>query len=679
MKKRTIMRRRAFVWFMCVMLSIPLLAEAHVTELVIKEKESPTFEGLAFGSVGQYERLVGYARGELDPTDLLNAGIVNIDRAPRNARGCVEYEADVFILKPVDLEKGNARLFYDVLNRGNKTADMTINNGPTYGPEGNNPRLAKDAGDGFLMKEGYTIVWSGWQLSYPYPGSTNARNDATGDRMSARFPVATEEDGSPIIGLSREEFIDGGNQSSFVGNLGYPTADNHPALSTLTVRQKETYPRQTPKDMTWRYLSDWKIEITRPAGYDGGAIYEFIYPAKDPVVYGIAFAAVRDVVSYLRYGTSDDEGNPNPLAPKGTPGVEKVLTHGRSQCGRFLRDMIYQGFNQNEKGRIVFDGVMALVAGSRKSFCNFEFAQPGRWSRQHEDHLQPGDQFPFTYGVLTDPISGRTDSILAKCRKSDTCPKIMQIDTDTEFWQGRASLVLTDTKGADITLPDSVRYYLLGSAQHAPAGTTDRSFRRYLSNPLDYRPFTRALIVALDKWITDGTEPPASRYPKRADGTLVPPDQVKFPKIPGVVYNGVVNGLRLTDYSVQPPAEGRAYPVLVPQVDSVGNTLAGVLHPFIEVPTATHTGWNLRASGHAENELGDGYGSYIPFAQTRAERTASGDPRPSIEERYSNHDAYVSKVAEVVDRLVQERFLLEWDAHRIKKAAAVSSIGKPQK
>lgn len=668
--------KNIFFWFLSAMLLISNLGEAKVIEMVITSKESPTFEALNFGSVGPYERLVGYVRGELKPTDPLNAGIVNIDKTSRNIRGYVEYKVDVFILKPMDLKKGNGRILYDVLNRGDKLCTFFINSGP----RGNNPRLAADVGTGFLMKEGYTIVWSGWQCNYSFPGESAGLPSAGGDRMFAHFPIATK-DGNSLVGLSREEFIEKSNKSPFIGNLSYPAADIYPALATLTVRENQTDPRKIPKDLTWRYLNQWQIEITRPTGFDGGAIYEFIYPAKDPIVMGMAFASVRDVVSYLRYGICDDLGNPNPLAPDGRPSVQKTLGMGISQSGRFLRDFIYQDFNIDENGRQVFDGALPIVAGSRKNFCNFEFAQPGRWSRQHADHLQPGDQFPFTYGVLTDPVSGRTDGILAKCQKTGTCPKIMHVDTDSELWQARASLVVTDTTGVDITLPDNVRAYLFASAQHNAAWVMSRRICQNLSNPLDYRPFLRALIVALDEWVSGGVAPPASRFPKRADGTLVPPDRAstKFPYIPGVIYNGLLNGLRLTDYSVQPPIEGEAYPVFVSRVDSDGNGVAGILHPFIEVPTATHTGWNLRALGQAENELCSSNGSYIPFAKTRDDRLALGDPRLSIEERYPNHDNYVSKVAKAVERLVRERLLIEEDARIIIEAVTLSNIGKPKK
>lgn len=684
------MRRNALL-ALALTLLLPLVAEARITELVITStgSESPTFEGSSFPPVGQYERLVGVAKGELDPNDPLNAGIVDIEKAPRNARGMVEYDVDIFILKPVDLSRGNGRIFYDVLNRGNKLAIGFFNSGYLGGIghgslRANVPQSAADAGNGFLMRHGYTIVWSGWQVSYPIPGQSDisgSRIQAGGGRMSARFPTAKNSDGSPIVGLSREEAIVSSNASPFVVNLTYPAADLNPANATLTVRERQQDPRQTPPGMSWRYLDQWHIEIVRPSSpvFDGGAIFEFIYPAQDPTVSGMALASLRDVNSFLRYEVMDDAGNPNPLAPGGRPAIERAIVYGASQSGRFLRDFIYEGFNQDERGRIVFDGAMPDIAGSRRNWINFRFSQTGRFSRQHEDHFQAGDQFPFTYGILHDPISGLTDGILAGCQATGTCPQIMHTDTNSEVWQARASLVVTDTAGEDITLPDNVRAYLFDSAQHVwLGGVPARGICQQLSNPMDYQPIRRALLVALDQWVTDGTEPPASRFPSRADGTLVPSDQAStgFPAIPGVTYNGVFNWLRLTDYGVQPPAEGDFYPVFVTKVDGDGNGLAGIRPPDVEVPLATHTGWNLRAAGQAQNELCGTTGSYIPFAATRAERLASGDPRPSIEERYKNHGRYVSAIAHAVNRLRQQRLLLDADAQAYKEAAAQSGIGK---
>ena len=644
-------------------------AEAEVVRFEVLEVESPTFEGREFGSVGPYEKIVARAFLEVDPTDPHNAGIVDLKQAPRNAAKRVEFVADVVILKPIDLAQGNGRIFYEVVNRGRKRSLGLINDAPWN----NDPTTAADAGNGYLMREGYTVVWSGWQGDVP---------PAEG-LMRLEVPILTG-----VTGTNQDEFILSDVYTPF-GSLSYSVADLDPAKATLTVRQNERDPRVTPFDLSFEYVvaapagvgatSPDQILIHRPSGFDGGAIYELTYLARDPVVMGLAFASTRDVISFLRQEKSDPMGNPNPLAPNGSPAIRYAYAFGRSQSGRFLRDFLYQGFNEDEKGQRVFEGILPHVAGSRKMFTNYRWAQPGRYSRQHETHLTAGDQFPFTYGVLTDPLTGKRDGILARCLEAKNCPKVMHTDTSTEFWQARSSLVVTDTTGADIELPPNVRAYLIASAPHgnsidAVPGPT--AYCQQLSNPLHVGESMRALLHALDRWVSEGVEPPHSRFPSRSEGTLVTPDPagMRFPSIPKLTYNGRVNGLRVTDYSAQPPREGKAYPVFVPRVDVDGNDLAGIRMPAVEVPRATYLGWNHRRDGFAEGELCSLTGSSIPFAETRAERKASGDPRLSIEERYPAHEAYVDKVKEAVNRLLEDRLLLEEDAKRIVERAKQSPI-----
>ncbi len=666
-------------------------AGAVLTELVI-ETTVPHDGGTAFGDVGAYEELRGYAIGELDPADPGNAGIVNLDRAPLNANGRVEYRVDVEIWRPVDLARGNGWMLYEVVNRGNKLAPFFVN-GVTD----------------FLFEEGYTLVWSGWQGDIASGGS----------RVGTVFPVATDN-GATIVGLSRDEFIVSSNASPFDATLSYPAASLDPNLATLTVRENEKDPRQTPAGLAFEYLSDTQIRITRPVSpeFDGGAIYEFIYPARDPIVMGIGLAATRDVNSFLRYEKADSAGNENPLAglagrrhgrhgeddddggdrkghgredddddddddddkPRHAPDGARAFAIGISQSGRFLRDLIYQGFNEDEAGRQVFEGAIPVIAGSRKTFTNFEFAQPGRFSRQHEDHLYPGDQFPFTYGTLTDPVTGVRDGILKRCRESHTCPKVMHFDSETEIWQARGSLVVTDgdpVRPRDIKLPRDVRAYLMAGTQHGPAGTPSFGICQQLSNPLNYRPILRAIIDGMREWLATGRKPPKSNYGSVRKGTLITPLQsvAEFPAIPGVFFNGLVNGLTVNDHSVLPPLEGDAYPVLVPLVDADGNSVAGVQHPNLQAPVATHGGWNLRAAGQAENELCSLTGSYIPFAATKAERIASGDPRPSIAERYKRAKSYVQRVRRAAQMLEGQRLLLPADADAIVEEAKASGIG----
>jgi hypothetical protein len=620
-----------------------------VRHLEITEHEAPVFDGTEFGSSGAYERLHGTAISELDPAHPLNAGIVNIERAPRNARGLVEYRSEFRMLRPRDSARGNGWLVYDVPNRGNQLIMPRLNGAP----EGSHPG---HAGNGFLMRRGYTLVWSAWQGDVP-PGN---------DRLVARFPVV-----AGVTGMVREEFIaeatgllgDGNieelSEDRFIGALVYPAAD--PAEATLTVREREADPRATPPGLAWRLVDDRHVEITRPtaSGFDRGAIFEFIYRARDPIVMGIGFAAIRDLVSHLRHAT---------------PGIRHTLGFGISQSGRVLRDLVYQGFNQDLGGRRVFDGIMPVVAGSRRTCINWQFAQAGRYSRQHEDHSYGDDQFPFSYPTLHDPISGRTGGILQRARDAGVCPKVMHLDTESDVWQARASLVATDTAGADLAMPDDVRIYAVTGVPHAPFRPLTRPVMQLPGNPLGYGAFMRSLLVALTEWIEHGTRPPDSRFPSRAAGTLVPlaAARAAFPSLPRVRFPTVLNELRLRDHTVEPPAEGAAYPVFVQSTDADGNALGGIRHPLLDAPVATHAGWSLRAAGFGEGDLFTVQGSMVPFAADETERRRNGDPRPSLAARYGSREAWAARLAEAAQRLVAERLLLAEDAERLDAAARES-------
>jgi Alpha/beta hydrolase domain len=625
-----------------------------VRHIEIIERETSVFDGAEFGVVGAYERLHGIAHCELDPTHRLNAGIVNLDVAPRNARGNVEYQSQFRILKPLDLARGNGVLVYDVPNRGNQLIMARLNGAP----EGGHP---KHAGSGFLMRRGFTLAWSGWQGDVP----------SGNDRLTARFPIV-----EGITGTVREEFIAeatgllGDNniqevaEDRFIGTLVYPVADA--AGATLTVREREADPRATPAGLAWRLIDDRHVEITRPSapGYDCGAIFEFIYRARDPVVMGIGFAAIRDIVSYLRHDSD------SPLRS----GIRHALGFGISQSGRVLRDLVYLGFNQDLSGRPVFDGIMPVVAGSRRTCINWQFAQAGRYSRQHEDHSYGDDQFPFSYPTLSDPISGRAGGILQGAHDAGVCPKVMHLDTESDVWQARASLVATDTSGADITMPDEVRIYSVTGVPHAPFRPLTKPVMQLPGNPLGYGAFMRALLVALTEWAVHGTSPPASRFPSRGAGTLVALAEAReqFPRLAGVNFPTVLNELRLRDHSVEPPLETETYLVFVQPADADGNALGGLRHPLLDAPLATHVGWSLRAAGFGEGDLFTIQGSIIAFAATEAERQRNGDPRPSLEARYASRDAWAAKLADAANRLVADRLLLREDADRLIATARES-------
>jgi Alpha/beta hydrolase domain len=622
---------------------------------------------MSFGEVGAYEKVVGRAFAEVEPAHRLNAGIVNIVNAPTNSAGLVEYSADFYLLKPLNLRKSNRRIFYDVLNRGNKLALNNLNDAPRV----NDPTAAGDAGNGFLMRQGYSLLWSGWQ------GDLAAGDDL----MRAMLPVATDR-GAAIVATNRDEFIFEHTRNPITVILSYPADPDHRAAATLTVRQREQDERVPIGREQWRFTANNKIEIIRPAGFDASAIYEFIYQARDPIVMGLGFAAVRDLVAFMRHQPVDTEGRPNPLNLDGRPAVDYVLAYGASQSGRFLRDFLWQGFNQNLQGRKVFDGVIASVAGSRKAFVNFAFAQPGRFSRQHEDRIFPHDQFPFSYATTTDPVSGKTDGILARCQASSTCPKIMQTEGSTDFWHGRAGLLVADGNGKEIPIPQNVRLYLFASIQHGGGSVAANfPFNLYPANPAEYSGVHRALVVALDEWVSHGVVPPPSHFPSVSDGTLVSPspESYRFPAIPRVSYPALVNELSEMNYSVQPPKPitGRNYLILVPKINDDGNEIAGVRLPGIAVPRGTHTGWNLRRKGFAEGELLL-LGSYFPFASTKGERLASGDPRPSLEERYPTNEDYVNAIARAARALQELKLLLAEDVERIVNAAVALVGGSAQ-
>jgi hypothetical protein len=683
------MRRNMALVILIALLFIPLVTHARVMDTVITKTESPIFGGTEFGKVGKYERLEGLMKCEVDPKHPSNSVIVNIDKAPKNAKGFVEYDVDVVILKPVDISKGNGKILFDTPNRGRMITLGTFNNAPNL-PTGLS--TAESAGNGFLMKEGFTIVSAGWQVTYPKSGvnqyliGLGSRVPAAPGMLLARLPVAKNTDGSSVTGKSREEYYDPpfnmpGKDNAYLKYLTYPAATLDRAQATLTMRAHERDNNRVPIT-DWEYVDEWTFKFPKPAGSDPGAIYEFIYSAQDPVVYGLGFASIRDVVSFLRYEAKDDKGNPNPLATassKSPSHIGKVLGYGASQTGRIIKTFVVEGFNGDEKGRMVFDGINSHIGASRKNWLNGQFS--------HTGDIFGNDQFPFTYARTTDHFTGVTGSNLARCEKSHTCPKIIHTDSESEIWSSGGSLVVTDTKGAsDLKLPKNVRTYLFTGAKHGAGGSIDPGLCQQLVNPLDYRPLSRAVLTLLDKWVTSKVEPPSSRYPTLSKKTLVAPAKLDFPKVPAfnydkytlpaVNYNGLYLGAYLVDYTKFPPESREEYPVYVMKVDKDGNGVDGVRLPDITVPAATYTGWNRFKPGYGgDYRLCTASGSFIPFAKTKAERTASGDPRLSLEERYPNHDDYVKKVDRAVKKLLQERFLLDEDGQAIMKKAAESTIG----
>jgi hypothetical protein len=670
--------------------------EARITRLQITTVESPTFGGRAFGAsgeIGTYEKLIGRAYGEVDPTDQRNALITDLVLAPRNTGGNIEYAMDVYILKPVDMRLGNSKLFVEVNNRGNKLFGAF--NG---GPLGNNPSTAADAGDAFLMNQGYALAWNGWDPTAA-PGNS---------RLTIHVPVAHSADGTSITGPSYEYLVFD-NATTVQAAITYTANSVDTSLARLTVRQHLTDAPTVLAPTDWSFVNGKTIQLL-PAGtaFRQSAIYELSYMARDPIVAGLGFAATRDFVSFLRHAKEDDFGNPNPLA--GT--VEHTLAFTVSQPARYLNDFVWLGFNEDESGRRVFDGIENWIGAGDGVALNFRFAQPGRTERNRQNHLYPEGIFPFAFATTHDRLTGKTDGRARRCRESETCPKLFDVISANEYWVKAGSLVHTEPTGHDLagfdgkgerdddarTDAPKVRHYLLSGVEHTVAGAAPFSsgICQQYQNTTDPNPALRALFIALDQWVGQDRPPPPSQVPRDEDGNavfavpqadglgVVPQAALGWPDIPGVTYTGLITVRHLFDWGPgfdqgiltnDPPSfSGPAYPSFVSKVDSDGNEIAGVRLPPVAVPVATTAGWALRATAFGGPDGCESSGQWIPFAATRAARLAGGDPRPSLEERYGSHDEYVERVAHAARRLEHRRFLLPQDVQRYIDAAAASSV-----
>lgn len=644
---------------------------AEVVRFEVTER-APFAEGEKFGDVGAYERIVGRVHYAIHPDNPRNKAIVDLQHAPRDAAGLVTFSSDLYVLAPKDLARGNGAVLYDVNNRGNKLALRFFNDAP-----GDN--APNDAGNGYLLREGYTIVWSGWDGEL-LPG---------GDRLQLSAPVARDGD-EPITGLVRYEICPDEEATRLSVNKSNhgayrPTAAGFSG-ATLSWRLTPLDRRiAIPHQQFQLHLEEVedaqpgqlpKVELELPAGFRPGYLYEVIYEAQDPLVHGVCFASVRDLISAFKHG----EGQGNPLIARGKPIITRAHGFGVSQSGRFLREYLYSGFNADAKGRLVFDGLIPHVAGGGLGSFNHRFAQPTAYATQHELWDFGTDRFPFSYEIQKDPVSKQRDGILRRATESLTVPKVMHTQSSAEYWTRSGSLVHTDTLGRkDAQVPEHVRVYAFGGTQHGPASFPPSNGKgQTLANPGDYKPFLRSLLFALDRWCREGTPPPPSRYPTLREKTLTYYGQssTRFPAIPNVRYPEVINEPnylnfgkrwateRIIDY--QPPRLIGRYSVLVPACGKDGNELGCLLPPEVGVPLATFTGWNLRrADAGPENELVGLNGSYIPFPVTKAERDEMGDPRLSLEERYGSQDEYMKRLRRYCQQLASDGYLLEEDADRV--------------
>ena len=676
-------KETGMLWLLVALLLVPALSEARITKIVIDpaKSQSPTFGGLSFGTVGQYEKLRGKAYGEVDPLDARNALITDIENAPRNANGNVEYSMDIFILKPIHLGNGNHRTLLDFNNRGEMRLGRLNEAALT-----NDPTTAADAGNGFIMKLGYSVVGNGWDV-----GATSED-----DGLTISVPVAKNPVGSanPDITGPSYEYIVFDNATSTSYTLSFPANNLDQSLATLTVRQFLNDPPTTVSSTDWEYVDENTIRLAGGTPFLQSHIYEFTYIAKNPVVSGLGLAATRDFVAFLRHQMTDDFGNPNPLAGD----VQHTYSYSISQPSRTLNDFVALGFNEDEDGRRVIDGILSHTGGGSGDQINYRFGQTGRTERNRQNHLYPEGVFPFAHPVLRDHLSGQIGGRSQRCRASRTCPKRFEVNTSNEYWVKAGSLLHTDTRGRDLTDPENVRFYLISGLSHGVGNVTSRGVCQQFLNPTSPYPAHRALLVALDEWVSHGSEPPKSEVPRRLDHTavfaepqpgsqtgVVPQEKLGWPAIPGVTYNGVITTRYFLDFgplldagiisNYPPSVDGRrAYPIFVSKVDKDGNEVAGIRMPPVEAPIATTTGWALRRAGFAENDGCESNGQHIPFKTTKTERLAAGDPRLSLEERYQNHDGYVNAVEQAAKKLQARRFLLPEDVQLYIDEAKASNV-----
>lgn len=653
---------------------------AEVVRMEVRER-AVFADGQVFGAAGPYERISGRLFVEVDPAQPANARIHDLSLAPRNARGRVECWTDFFLLKPVTAARGNRRILYDVNNRGNMLALWTFNGGDLT----NDPRTRAHAGNGFLMRQGYSILGCGWNGEVMDDGQ---------QRLLIGLPIA-RENGQTITGRVHLEitspekvFSRAFSWSPWGISDAFPTVSLDPHQATLTMRPRRAAPAETVPPTDWAF-GRWEDNRLIPdpqhlyvkAGLRPGWLYDLVYTAKEPRVTGLGLAALRDCVAFFRHAAADRTGTPNPLADT----VEAAYIFGISQSGRLIHHFLYEGFNTDEAKRPVFDGALLHVAGAGKGTFNHRFRMTTEYGTYHEGNWSGSEFFPFSPTPQTDPETGKQGDTLARVRAAGPVPKLIFTQSSTEYWSRGASLLHTDVAGKrDLTLPPEVRVYLVAGAQHLGGGPPTPGLCQQPRNILDDRgPILRAMLVALDAWVTRNEPPPPSRHPRVADGTLVDLKtfHAQFPRIPGVkLPDDFYKPLRLdfgprfdshgiTD--IVPPRVGKPYGALIPAVDADGNEIAGIRLPEVAVPLGTFTGWNLRAAPFGAEGLLSGLdGMYLPFAVTVAERQARHDPRPAVQERYPTREVYLARMTEAALELQEQRFLLAEDVVAILRNAA---------
>jgi len=655
------MIRRLFLIVLALSFALP--GRAEVVRIEVKSR-ADVLGGKTFGASGAYEKISGKIYFTVDPRNSANRIVADIDKAPKNAGGKIEFSSDFYMIKPKDVSHGNGTVLYEVSNRGNKGMVGFFNRDAGSSLD---PQAVSDFGDGFLMEQGFTLLWVGWQFDAP----------ARDGMLRVYVPTAREADGRPVQGLVRSDFsVTQRSTESALSDTTYAVVDPKDPANVLTVRDSVESARRTiPRDQ-WEFNAAAN-GIRMAQGFEPGKIYEVVYKSQDPPIAGLGPAAVRDAVSKLKYGSA-------PELSLGQGSVKRAIAFGISQSGRFLRTYLYYGFNEDESHRKVFDGVMSHVAGGGRGSFDNRFALPGRTAGPFSSFFYPVDIFPFTDVEQLDPETGRRDGLLTHNMKSEFMPKVMYTNSSHEYWGRAASLFTTTIDGKeDAPMMANVRAYLYTGGNHGVAAFPPaRGVGQQLNNPMDYRWAARKLLVSLNRWIVDGVEPPPSAYPRVSDGTLVAPEKIKFPKLPGLTAPGPVNIHKAyrVDYgpdfvakgiiSQEPPKVKSPFPMLVPQVDSDGNDIPGIRMPEVSVPLATYLGWNFfnERSGPT-SELASLTGSMIPFARTRSERERASDPRPSIEERYKDREQYLSMVSKSANDLADKGYVMKEDVPRIVQQA----------
>lgn len=643
--------------------------QARVVSVEIAQKQAVA-EGKRFGLAGEYEAIAGKLHFAVDPADPANATIADLSLAPRNAAGEVEFAADFYFVRPRDPGKGNGAVLCEISNRGGKGM-LGFFSGAQRSSD---PLTVEQFGDGFLLERGFALLWVGWQFDVPHgPGA-----------MRVYVPVAKNADGSAITGLVRANIIV--NDTAFShsladrGHIPYEAADPEDARNVLTVRDTANGPPTVIPRTQWSFARWEGGQAARDGGslyLKGGLhpnkVYDLVYVTKDPPLAGLGMAAVRDAVAYLKHNGDASLG-----VKAGQ--MARAYGFGISQSGRFLRTFLYDGFNGDEEGRRVFDGVMAHVAGGGRGGFNLRFAQPSRDGHPFMNLLYPTDIYPFSDAVQRDAETGLEEGILGRYRgKEALIPKIFYTNSSYEYWGRAASQIHTTLDGTrDLAPAINTRIYHFAGTQHGTGSwPPSRGAGQELGNPNRIRPAMRALLVAMDAWVRDGVAPPESRYGRIDDQTLVRPEELRFPALPGrnlaaVKRSGALQKAWRADYGPrfraeriidnEPPKLGKPFPLLVPQVDADGNELDGIRLPDVSVPLATYTGWNLfnEKSGPTD-VISSMVGGFIPFPRTEAEAQKSGDPRRPIDARYRSRDEYLGKVAEACEELAKARLILPED------------------